>query len=44
MPVCADLICDKDNDELFIKLRYIEQMDEYTGVWKLRNTVRKASA
>lgn len=42
MPDCADLICDKDNDELFI--RYIEQMDEYTGVWKLRNTVRKASA
>ena len=42
MPVCAGLIWNEDRDELFTK--YLEQMDDYTGVWKLTNTIRKASA
>lgn len=42
MPVCAGLIWNEDRDELFTKS--LEQMDDYTGVWKLTNTIRKASA
>ena len=42
MPVCAGLVWNKDQDELFTK--YLEQMDEYTGVWKLKNAIRKVSA
>ena len=42
MPVCAGLVWNKDQDELFTK--YLQQMDEYTGVCKLKNTIRKVSA
>ena len=42
MPVCAGLIWKEDRDESFTK--YFEQMDDYAGVWKLTNTIRKASA
>ena len=37
LPVRSDLIWNKDRDELFKK--YLEQMDEYTGVWKLKRRV-----